>query len=77
MQSNAINCGPINIAVTVRNARYRTKLTQEKFCAFLRSAEPTSIQVTRRDLSKYETGKNVPPADKFLKIIRVSECIAQ
>lgn len=68
-----INCGSINIAIVVRNARKRTKLSQAGFCDELQKAKPTSIQVSRRDLSKYETGRNVPPADKFLKILRLSE----
>lgn len=69
---NQSNLEPINIAVMVRTAREKTGLTQERFCAEVCASEPTSIRIHRRDLSKYENGRNMPPADKFVKILRVS-----
>ncbi len=68
---------PVDTAEEIRLARKQANMTQEGFCKLLCSVEPTAITITRRDLSKYETGKNVPPADKFLKILRVSKHVAQ
>lgn len=70
-----LNCGPINVAEIIRIARQQTGLTQEQFCAMIGAAKPFCIQISRRNLSKYETGENIPPADKYLKILRVSECL--
>lgn len=67
---------PVDTAEEIRRARRNARMTQEDFCRLMCSVEPTAVTISRRDLSKYETGKNVPPADKFLKIMRVSKHIA-
>lgn len=72
-RQNQLSLGPINVAGMIRTAREKTGLTQERFCAEICACEPRSIRINRRDLSKYESGRNMPPANKFVKILRVSE----
>lgn len=70
-----IDCGKLkqDVATGIRRARDRTGLSQIGFCRLLAEAEPVEVRVSRGDLSKYEIGLNMPPADKYLKVLRVSE----
>jgi transcriptional regulator with XRE-family HTH domain len=74
---NNLDCGPINVAQVIRTARRQTGLTQAQFCAYICASEPTKIRIVRSDLSKYESGRNMPPADKFIKIMRLYKYLSQ
>ena len=47
----------------------RGALTLKAFAELLNSRPPDNVIITIKDLSKYENGTTMPPADKYIKII--------
>ena len=66
----------INIGESIRKPRRALDLTQEQLVDLFNNSAPFELRLSRNNLSKYETGDVMPPADKYLKlmsILRIAE----
>jgi len=57
------------VAADIRLVREILNLTQEEMVDLLNKTEPLDVTFTRPNLAKYEAYINMPPADKYKKVM--------
>ena len=65
------------ISSTLKDIRFKLDVTQWVLADLFNQAEPATLVTNRRDVSRYEMGTTVCPADKFLKFISLAEGIPE
>lgn len=53
----------------IRKIRKKLHLTQLEFITDYNDLPPVDLQITVKDLSKYETGTGGIPSDKYVKLL--------
>lgn len=71
LKADAYRSNDIDVSEYMRRARELTGLTQRQFVERYNNMAPLSLKLTRNAYSKYENGRIIPPADKFLKTMLV------
>ena len=62
------------IGIMIKEHRKALDLTQIEFVKMFNETEPIALRICHQsNLSRYESGKNMPPADIFLKIMRLGQ----
>ena len=62
------------IGTMIKGHRHSLGLTQIQFVELCNATEPTALRICHQsNLSRYESGKNMPPADMFMKIMTLGE----
>ena len=62
-----------SIIKQVRAIRRRLGLTQYQLAVLYNATAPKEITTSRTDISKYESGINTIPVDKYLKLISMTK----
>ncbi|MCK5602609.1 hypothetical protein KAR91_12085 [Candidatus Pacearchaeota archaeon] len=60
------------VGLKIRNIRKLLGLTQERFVWEYNNKEPRSVRMRRENLSRYETAKSMPEADRYEKILMMN-----
>ena len=55
----------------IKQIRKSLNLNQKGFVRKYNSVYPLGLQITAQDLSKYETGVNNMPSDKYVKLLSI------
>ncbi len=59
----------MEISEDVKLVRSKLGISQSKFAELFNELEPSYLELSREDVSKYENGVTLPPADKYKKIL--------
>ena len=60
------------IGEKISDIRWSLKLRQNQFVEAFNATSPKDITMTPNDLSRYESGTNVIPIDKYLKLLSMA-----
>jgi transcriptional regulator with XRE-family HTH domain len=59
-------------AEVIYRLRHTLDLTQTELAIQYNECAPLELQTTRQDISRYETGRTIPPGDKLLKFLSLA-----